>query len=94
MEHMGGAFHNEAKLIRAYGWLPAPDFVMPPFAAAALTAVTVGLALHAWHNAAALPAGADIDKKANTRYVVCAGVRVPLGLTSWGGEGPADSGLA
>ncbi|KAG2436098.1 hypothetical protein HYH02_011609 [Chlamydomonas schloesseri] len=44
-------------------------FVMPPAAAAALTAVTVGLALHAWHNAAALPAGADIDKKANTRYV-------------------------
>ncbi|KAG2426306.1 hypothetical protein HXX76_013063 [Chlamydomonas incerta] len=44
-------------------------FVMPPAAAAALTAVAVGLALHAWHNAAALPAGADIDKKANTRYV-------------------------
>ncbi|GFR49043.1 hypothetical protein Agub_g11067 [Astrephomene gubernaculifera] len=44
-------------------------FVLPLPYSAALTAVTLGLSLHAWHNAAALPAAADIDKKANTRYV-------------------------
>ncbi|KXZ54596.1 hypothetical protein GPECTOR_4g661 [Gonium pectorale] len=44
-------------------------FVVPFPYTLALTAVSVSLSLHAWHNAAALPAGADIDKKANTRYV-------------------------
>ncbi|EFJ47405.1 hypothetical protein VOLCADRAFT_92076 [Volvox carteri f. nagariensis] len=44
-------------------------FVMPLPYALGLTAVTIGLSLHAWHHAATLPAGAEIDKKANTRYV-------------------------
>ncbi|GLC33524.1 hypothetical protein PLESTB_000084300 [Pleodorina starrii] len=44
-------------------------FVMPLPYALGLTAVTLGLSLHAWHNASALPAGAEINKSANTRYV-------------------------
>ncbi|GIL83218.1 hypothetical protein Vretimale_11265 [Volvox reticuliferus] len=44
-------------------------FVMPLPYTLGLTAVTISLSLHAWHNAAALPAGAEINKQANTRYV-------------------------
>lgn len=44
-------------------------FVMPLPYALGLTAVALALALHAWHNAHSLPAGAEINKKANTRYV-------------------------
>ncbi|KAG2490726.1 hypothetical protein HYH03_010882 [Edaphochlamys debaryana] len=44
-------------------------FVVPLPAALGLTGVTLGLALHAWHHAASLKAGAEIDKGANTRYV-------------------------
>ncbi|GLI59941.1 hypothetical protein VaNZ11_001991 [Volvox africanus] len=44
-------------------------FVMPLPYALGLTTITISLSLHAWHNAAALPAGAEIDKQANTRYV-------------------------
>ncbi len=44
-------------------------FVMPLPYALGLTAVALALSLHAWHNGHSLPAGAEINKKANTRYV-------------------------